>query len=214
MTARGRVVVPAAPCRPRWPALLVLCLVGVASAATAVTAASGSDREACAEGAVEERGAGGCPAGPEGDRFDPQSLGRPLRPSDLRGPAAFGSYANSTLELPCGLRQAVAVGRVRQMSSRLAGGDEGMADFAVLPSTVNRSAVEDLLSLLRGYKDWDDDPDSVDGSELHSTAVLETCRRPFELTPVAVVRVRKKHHSDVARDLRFQPGAVRRPPDD
>ena len=55
------------------------------------------------------------------------------------------------------------MGRVRQGE-----GEEDMVDFAVLPSVVDRPDVEELLALLRGYEDWDDDPDSVDGSECGS----------------------------------------------
>ncbi|EJK76184.1 hypothetical protein THAOC_02069, partial [Thalassiosira oceanica] len=81
--------------RPRRPVLLVvLCLV--ASAGTS----AGADREACSAAGDGDGGgdAEACPAGP----FDPSSLGRPLRPSDLPGPAAFSAYANSTLDPPRG----------------------------------------------------------------------------------------------------------------
>mmetsp|Transcript_32169 Transcript_32169/g.76892 ORF Transcript_32169/g.76892 Transcript_32169/m.76892 type:complete len:187 (+) Transcript_32169:210-770(+) len=176
--------------RPRRPVLLVvLCLV--ASAGTS----AGADREACSAAGDGDGGgdAEACPAGP----FDPSSLGRPLRPSDLPGPAAFSAYANSTLDLPGGRRQAVAVGRVRQMSPRLGeGGDGDMADFAVLPSAVDREAADELLALLRGYEDYDDDPDTVDGSEsyvMQYTLLIPKPVRdpPDELTPGRVPKTRQ-----------------------
>ena len=142
---RGRLG-PAAPRLLRWPALLlVLVLCRIAS--SAVAEADGS----CTAGDSD-------PA----EVLDSPSLGRPLRPSDLRGPSAFGSFVNSTLDLPGGSRQNVSMGRVRQDGGE---GEEDMVDFAVLPSVVDRPDVEELLALLRGYEDWDDDPDSVDGSE-------------------------------------------------
>ena len=138
---------PAALRRPRWPALLlVLCRV-VASGGTAAEA----DGRTCDSDPAEV--------------LDSPSLGRPLRPSDLRGPSAFGSFVNSTLDLPGGSRQNVSMGRVRQDGVDGGEGEEDMVDFAVLPSVVDRPDVEELLALLRGYEDWDDDPDSVDGSE-------------------------------------------------
>ncbi|EJK44821.1 hypothetical protein THAOC_36609, partial [Thalassiosira oceanica] len=85
------------------------------------------------------------------------------------------------------------------MSPRLGeGGDGDMADFAVLPSAVDREAADELLALLRGYEDYDDDPDTVDGRTL-----------PMNSHPAAF----RKHDSDLARDLRLQPGALRRPSD-
>lgn len=91
--------------------------------------------------------------------------GRSLRPSDLPPPVVFTDFLkNFTITLTSGVEQSVASGKVKQINnfdnpSR----NDVMADFAVLPQAVDRPAIEELLSLLAAYKDWDDDPDTVDG---------------------------------------------------
>lgn len=94
-------------------------------------------------------------------------LGRPLRPSDLPEPIAFTSFGeNTTVSLSNGIQQKIAPGSISQVNNFNSHNDV-FVNFAVLTEAVNRSAVEDALTLLRGYKDWDDDPDTVDGMTSH-----------------------------------------------
>jgi len=91
------------------------------------------------------------------------NLGRPLRPSDLPEPTVFTDFQNTTIILPNGIRQEVASGKATQINNVVKGGNDVLADLAVLSQAVPRSSIEEILNLLRDYKDYDDDPDTVDG---------------------------------------------------
>ena len=94
------------------------------------------------------------------------NLGRPLRPSDLPQPALFTNFQNTTITLPNGKSQQVSSGKVSQINNVARNGskDNGIFDdLAVLSEVVDRSSIEEILTLLREYEDYDDDPDSVDG---------------------------------------------------
>jgi len=99
------------------------------------------------------------------------SLERPLKPSDIPGPVVFSAFdKNETILLPGGYHQELRQGKVSQVNS-IENPDLNLVDFAVLPSAINRTDVEEILSLLRQYNDWDDDPDTVDGMTSHEMFV-------------------------------------------
>eukprot|EP00587_Corethron_hystrix_P001982 CAMPEP_0113319966 /NCGR_PEP_ID=MMETSP0010_2-20120614/13954_1 /TAXON_ID=216773 ORGANISM="Corethron hystrix, Strain 308" /NCGR_SAMPLE_ID=MMETSP0010_2 /ASSEMBLY_ACC=CAM_ASM_000155 /LENGTH=633 /DNA_ID=CAMNT_0000177635 /DNA_START=92 /DNA_END=1990 /DNA_ORIENTATION=- /assembly_acc=CAM_ASM_000155 len=88
----------------------------------------------------------------------------PLRPSDLPGPTVFSSFgANYTIDLPAG-RFIVAPGTVKRVNRKSRSSIS--SDFFVLPSLVERSNIDEVLTLLRNYASenaFDEDPDTVDG---------------------------------------------------
>mmetsp|Transcript_26649 Transcript_26649/g.41803 ORF Transcript_26649/g.41803 Transcript_26649/m.41803 type:complete len:575 (-) Transcript_26649:95-1819(-) len=96
----------------------------------------------------------------------------PLRPSDLPQPVVFSAFeSNRTVTLKAnGVQQAVAEGNVQQINKGLREDTDGMVNFAVLPSVVNRADIQNVLSRLESfekYNQYDDDPDSVDGMTSH-----------------------------------------------
>lgn len=96
------------------------------------------------------------------------SLGRSLRPSDLPEPIVFTSFEkNTTVTLPNGMQQAISLGKVAQTNNVGDNQSDVLSNFAVLPQAVDRSSIDKVLNLLRGYQDWDDDPDTVDGMTSH-----------------------------------------------
>ena len=87
-----------------------------------------------------------------------------LHPSDLAEPVSFSAFdgANTTIELPGGITKTVASGHVTQINNV---GDRASidAEFAVLEQAVDHDSIELVLQLLRSYKTYDEDPDTVDG---------------------------------------------------
>ena len=164
---QSNLVVVAAPLIPLLVAVIAIKIQDIKDFAhwlgliAAIASSSGTtiattDQNACTSD-------GDCPSSTPSE----PPLGRPLRPSDLPEPIAFTSFGeNTTVLLSNGIQQKIAPGSVSQINN-FSSQNDVFVNFAVLPEAVDRSAVEDALTLLRGYKDWDDDPDTVDGMTSH-----------------------------------------------
>ncbi|KAL7532290.1 hypothetical protein ACHAWF_004078, partial [Thalassiosira exigua] len=116
----------------------------------------------------------------------------------------------TTVTLPSGVRQNVTAGKVNQINNvddptR----DDVLADMAVLPQAVNRSSVEELLKLLRAYKDWDDDPDTVDGMPTYEIFVAS----PELYSDAQTLKYRDvdPSHVDARKELRRKFSAILQP---
>jgi hypothetical protein len=110
-----------------------------------------------------------------------------LRPEALPGPTLFTNFSgNYSVRLPGKHNQRVYVGSVMQINkidaTSSSSATMSAAHIAYLPKLVDKGSVRSLLSLLRGYHDYDEDPDTVDGMPTYEIFVaspdLESSSRP------------------------------------